>query len=135
MFEAFMGGPLPRAWNAEQSRDEFNKAVALASRADLVVLTAGELPAMSGETASQSSLSLPGRQQELMEAIAATGKPVVLVLINARPFPAIVEAWHPGIQGGNAIADLLFGDATPGGSCRLPGLAARGRFRFSMPTT
>jgi beta-glucosidase len=127
MFEGFMGGPPRKPWSTGQSHDEIGKAVALASRSDIVVLTAGELPAMSGEMASQSSLSLPGRQQELMEAVAATGKPIVLVLINGRPLnllwasghiPAILEAWHPGVQGGNAIADLLFGDATPGG--KLP---------------
>ncbi len=99
----------------------------LAKRSDVVVLALGELAMMSGELASQSSLDLPGRQQELMEAIAATGKPVVLVLVNGRPLnitwaashiPAILEAWHPGNEGGNAIADLLFGDANPGG--KLP---------------
>ncbi len=82
---------------------------------------------MSGERASRSSLTLPGRQQQLLEAAVATGKPVVLVLINGRPLditwasqhvPAILEAWYPGTEGGNAIADLLFGDAVPGG--KLP---------------
>ncbi len=82
---------------------------------------------MSGERASRSTLALPGRQQELLEAAVATGKPVVLVLLNGRPLdiawasqhvPAILEAWYPGTEGGNAIADLLTGDATPGG--KLP---------------
>jgi beta-glucosidase len=82
---------------------------------------------MSGEGASRESLELPGRQEQLLEAVAATGKPVVLVLTNGRPLdirwasqhvPAILEVWYPGTQGGNAIANLLFGDAVPGG--KLP---------------
>jgi beta-glucosidase len=82
---------------------------------------------MNGERASRSSLELPGRQEELLEAAVATGKPVVLVLLNGRPLainwaaehvPAILEAWYPGTEGGNAVADLLFGDAVPGG--KLP---------------
>ena len=127
MFEGFMGGKPPAAWTPEQEKAEFAKAVDAAKRADMVVLVLGELAFMSGELASQGSLDLPGRQQELMEAVAATGKPVVLVLVNGRPLnitwaaehiPAILEAWHPGMEGGSAIADLLFGDANPGG--RLP---------------
>jgi len=91
------------------------------------VLALGELQNMSGEAASRASLDLPGRQEQLLEAVTATGKPVVLVLINGRPLdlswasghvPAILEAWHPGAQGGNAVTDLLFGDANPGG--KLP---------------
>lgn len=82
---------------------------------------------MAGEAASRSSIDLPGRQQELLEAVVALGKPVVLVLINGRPLsivwasehvPAILEAWEPGSEGGNAVADILFGDANPGG--KLP---------------
>ena len=127
MFEGLMGGKPPAAWTPEQEKAEFAKAVDVAKRADVVVLVLGELAFMSGELASQGSLELPGRQQELMEAVAATGKPVVLVLVNGRPLnitwaaehiPAILEAWHPGMEGGSAIADLLFGDANPGG--RLP---------------
>jgi beta-glucosidase len=127
MFEGFGGGKPPAAWTPEQEKAELAKAVDAAKRADTVVLVLGEKSMMSGELASQGSLDLPGRQQELMEAVAATGKPVVLVLVNGRPLnitwaaehiPAILEAWHPGMEGGNAIADLLFGDANPGG--RLP---------------
>ncbi len=102
----------------------FDQAVATAKRNDLVVLVLGEGALMAGEAASNSSLRLAGRQQELLEAVAATGKPVVLVLINGRPLniswaaehvPAILEAWEPGTQGGPAVADVLFGDANPGG--------------------
>jgi beta-glucosidase len=127
MFDGFMGPKPTEPWTAERSKAEFEKAVALAKHSDLVILTTGELALMSGELASQASLNLPGNQQQLMEAMAGTGKPVVLVLINGRPLniswaaahvPAIIEAWHPGTEAGNAIADLLFGDATPGG--KLP---------------
>ncbi len=128
MFDFIMSrGPAPKPWTEEQSRDELAKAVDLAKRSDAVVLVLGELAMMSGEMASQSSLDLPGDQQRLMEAIEATGKPVVLVLVNGRPLdiawaaehvPAILEIWHSGVEGGNAAADLLFGDATPGG--KLP---------------
>lgn len=127
MFEAILHIPQPEPWPAERVRAEFDRAVALARRADVVVLVLGELSMMSGELASQSTLELPGLQQELLEAVTAAGKPVVLVLVNGRPLnitwaatriPAILEAWHPGTEGGNAIADLLFGDANPGG--KLP---------------
>ena len=127
MFDVMMGKPQPTPWTAAQSQAEFDRAVELAGRSDLVVLVAGELATMSGELASQASLELPGRQVDLIKAVAATGKPVVLVLVNGRPLdiskvaervPVILEVWHPGVEGGNAIADLLAGDATPGG--KLP---------------
>jgi len=82
---------------------------------------------MAGEAASRASLDLPGRQEELLKAVAALGKPVVLVLLNGRPLsinwaaeniPAILEAWEPGSEGGHAVADILFGNANPGG--KLP---------------
>ncbi len=127
MFDTIMGGKRPEPWSAEKADAEFARAVDLARRSDLVVLALGEAASMDGEIASQASLELPGRQRELLDAIAATGKPVVLVLINGRPLniawaaeriPAILEAWHPGNEGGTAIADLLFGDANPAG--KLP---------------
>ncbi len=124
MFDQIMGGPKPEAWSADREKVEFERAVDLARRSDLVVMTLGELGLMSSEAASQSSLELPGRQQALLEAVTATGKPVVLVLLSGRPLnlvwasarvPAILEAWHPGQEGGNGIADVLFGDVTPSG--------------------
>lgn len=117
----------PPAWTDEQAADEFRKAVELAKNAELVVMVLGENQDMSGEAASRSTLELPGRQLGLLQAVAATGKPIVLVLLNGRPLditwakeniPAILEAWYPGSEGGNAVADLLFGDAVPGG--KLP---------------
>jgi beta-glucosidase len=102
-------------------------AVEAANNADAVVLAVGESSAMSGEAASRSTLDLPGIQNALVEAVASTGKPVVLVLMNGRPLsiawaeahiPAIMETWFLGVQTGNAIADLLFGDYSPRG--KLP---------------
>ena len=108
----------------EQARKAFNDAVATAKRNDVTVLVLGEIALMSGEGASRSSLKLSGGQQELLEAVIATGKPVVLVLVNGRPLdiswaaehvPAILETWYSGSQAGNGIADVLFGDANPAG--------------------
>ena len=108
----------------QQAKQAMETAVALAGRSDLSILVLGEIDLMSAEAASRSSLKLSGGQQELLEAVVATGKPVVLVLVNGRPLdiswaathvPAILEAWYPGSQGGNAVADVLFGDANPAG--------------------
>ncbi len=113
--------------NAEEAQHSIDEAVALAKQSDVAVLVLGEIDLMSGEYASRSSLKLSNRQEELLEAVSATGKPVVLVLVNGRPLdiswaaehvPAILEAWYPGSQGGNGIADILFGDANP--SAHLP---------------
>ena len=105
----------------------FGEAVAAAQAADQVVLALGESREMSGEAASRSTIDLPGMQEELIQAIKATGKPFVVVLFNGRPLaledivgdaPAILEAWFPGVQAGNAVADVLFGKVNPGG--KLP---------------
>ncbi|MGW0531142.1 glycoside hydrolase family 3 N-terminal domain-containing protein [Streptomyces sp. NPDC003032] len=103
------------------------KAVAAAHSADVTVVVVGEPPAMSGEAAARSDIGLPGGQEKLVTAVAATGKPFVVVLVNGRPLtmggwlgaaPAVLEAWHPGLEAGNAIADVLFGTVVPGG--KLP---------------
>ncbi len=102
-------------------------AVDAIKHSDAAVLVMGELQSMNGERASRQSLDLPGDQEKLLETAVATGKPVVLVLLTGRPLtiawaashvPAILNAWYPGTEGGNAVADLLFGDANPGG--KLP---------------
>jgi beta-glucosidase len=112
------------AQTPEEAHKAIEDAVALARRSDVAVLVLGEIDLMSAESASRASLKLSNHQQELLEAVSATGKPVVLVLVNGRPLditwasehvPAILEAWYPGSQGGNGIADLLFGDANPSG--------------------
>jgi beta-glucosidase len=99
-------------------------AVAAAKKADVVVLFLGELAGMSGEASSRSSLDFPGDQLKLANAVIGAGKPVVLVIESGRPLDirwaayhtqAILQAWFPGVQAGNAIADLLFGDASPSG--------------------
>jgi beta-glucosidase len=111
----------------EEIADWLAKAKAAASDADVVVAVMGELSSMSSESASRATLDLPGIQEQLLETVAATGKPLVLVLENGRPLdirwaaehvPAILEAWYPGTEGGNAVADVLFGDVNPGG--KLP---------------
>lgn len=113
--------------SAEEIADAIAKAKAAAAGADVVVAVMGETSSMSGESASRATLDLPGIQREMLEAVAATGKPVVLVLESGRPLdigwasehvPAILEAWYPGTEGGDAVADVLFGDVNPGG--KLP---------------
>ena len=109
----------------------FAEAVRVAREADAVVLVIGEREDMSGEAHSRASLDLPGVQSELARAVyaaaRAAGKPMVVVLMNGRPLsvpwladnvPAIVEAWHLGVQTGPALADVIFGDFNPGG--KLP---------------
>ncbi len=112
------------AQSPEEAKKALDDAVNLAKRSDVAVLVLGEIALMSGEAASRASLKLSGGQEELLEAIAATGKPVVLVLVNGRPLdiswasehiPAILETWYSGSQAGNGIADILFGDANPAG--------------------
>jgi beta-glucosidase len=109
---------------APSSSNELAAAVELAKSADVVVLALGEPLDWSGESASRADLGLPGKQQELFDAVAATGKPVVVVLFNGRPLAlprvqekaaAILEAWFPGTQGANGVADVLFGAVDPAG--------------------
>ncbi len=126
-FDAIFHLKAAPAWTPAQAEEEMAKAITIARSSDLAILVLGEAQNMSGEAASRDSLDLPGQEEKLLEAVTATGKPVVLVLLNGRPLnikwasehvPAILEAWYPGTQGGNAVANLLFGDAVPGG--KLP---------------
>jgi beta-glucosidase len=103
-------------------------AVAQARSADVVVMALGEYQGISGESFDRQSLALPGNQEALLEAVSASGKPLVLVLENGRPLtidwaaqhvPAIVEAWYPGEFGGQAIAEVLFGDRNPSGKLTI----------------
>ena len=106
---------------------ELARAVELAGAADVAIVVLGEWQNQIGELASRSSLELPGRQLELLQAVVATGTPVVLLVMNGRPLdlrwaaehvPAILDIWYPGTRGGEAVANLLFGDVSPGG--KLP---------------
>jgi beta-glucosidase len=126
-FDNFVPGPKKPPQTQEQSEAAFRKAVEAARGAEVVIAVMGEHADMAGEAASRASLDLPGRQEELLKALVALGKPVVLVLLNGRPLsinwaaehvPAIVEAWEPGSEGGHAVADALFGGVNPGG--KLP---------------
>ncbi len=103
------------------------EAVKVASRCDVIVAVVGEAAEMSGESASRTEISLPGSQLELLRALVATGKPVVMVLFTGRPLtinwekeniPAILNVWFGGTQAGSAIADVIFGNANPSG--KLP---------------
>ena len=114
----------PEGFDAES---EFRRAVDIARDADVAVVVVGEWQNMIGEAASRSSLDLPGGQLELLQAVSATGTPVVLLVMNGRPLdlrwaaenvPAIMDIWYPGTQGGTAVANLLFGKVSPGG--KLP---------------
>ncbi|MEW5798094.1 MAG: beta-glucosidase BglX [Bacteroidota bacterium] len=104
-----------------------SQAVKLAKQSDVVIAVLGESQHVSGEAASKTNLDLPSMQKELLKALHKTGKPIVLVVMNGRPLtlqweadniPAIVEAWHLGVETGNALADVLFGDYNPSG--KLP---------------
>ena len=132
LFDMF-GGNMPADPEGFDEEAEFRQAVDLARGADVAVVVAGEWQNMIGETASRSSLELPGRQLELLQAVVETGTPVVLLVMNGRPLdlrwpaehvPAILDIWYPGTRGGEAAANLLFGDVSPGG--KLP---------FSWPRT
>jgi beta-glucosidase len=127
MIDSFLGTKLPPPPTAAEVADWIAKAKTAATDSNLVIAVLGETAAMNGEGASRATLDLPGMQEQMLETVAATGKPVVLVLESGRPLdirwavehvPAILEAWYPGTEGGNAVADVLFGDVNPGG--KLP---------------
>jgi beta-glucosidase len=132
MFDMF-GGNRPEDPEGFDAEAEFGRAVDIADAADVAVVVVGEWQNMIGEAASRSSLELPGRQLELLQAVVGTGTPTVLLVMNGRPLdlrwaaenvPAILDVWYPGTQGGAAVANLLFGDVSPSG--KLP---------FSWPRT
>ena len=119
------------------------EAVEAAKRSDMAVVVLGDSRRTVGESLSRTSLDLPGRQLELVQAVYATGKPVVVVLLNGRPLsvnwvhkyvPAIVEGWFPGAQGGTAIAEVLFGDYNPSGKLTVTFPKTVGQIPFNFPT-
>jgi beta-glucosidase len=133
---------LPEPLSAGE-QNEVNKAVDIAKKSDLAIVVLGDSSKTVGESASRSSLDLPGRQLELVQAVYATGKPVIVILINGRPIsinwvnkyvPGIIEAWFPGAQGGTALADVLFGDYNPGGKLTITFPKTVGQIPYNFPT-
>lgn len=127
----------------DDEQAEIDKAVENARQADVAVVVLGGGQRTCGENKSRTSLDLPGRQLQLLQAIQATGKPVVLILINGRPLsinwadkfvPAILEAWYPGSKGGMALADILFGDYNPGGKLTVTFPKTVGQIPFNFPS-
>lgn len=119
-----------------------DSAVALAKKADAIVIALGEDERMVGESKTRTGLDLPARQLQLLQAMQATGKPVILVLINGRPLtinwaqkytPAIIEAWFPGATGGKAIAESIFGDYNPGGKLAVTFPKTTGQIELNFP--
>lgn len=132
---------LPTPLTSEEQQ-EIDKAVSNALKSDVAIVVLGGNSRTCGENKSRSSLELPGRQLDLLKAVKATGKPVVLIMINGRPnsinwadkyVPAILEAWYPGSQGGIAIADVLFGDYNPGGKLTVTFPKSVGQIPFNFP--
>ena len=125
-----IGGSITYAKGTEilgSSEEGFGAAVDAAKQADVVVMALGESSEMSGEAGSRAYLDLPGNQEKLLETVAASGRPIVVLVFSGRPLvltwaaehvSAIMETWFPGTEAGNAIADLLWGDVTPTG--KLP---------------
>ena len=126
----------------DEEQKEIDKAVSQAKQADVAIVVLGGGQRTCGENKSRSSLDLPGRQLDLLKAVVATGKPVVLVLINGRPLsinwadkfvPDILVAWDPGSKGGIAVADILFGDYNPGGKLTVTFPKTVGQIPFNFP--
>jgi beta-glucosidase len=139
------GWPETEIIPAPLSNDErtgIEKAVAAAKNTDVIIAVLGENEKTVGESLSRTSLDLPGRQQQLLEALYATGKPVILVLITGQPLtinwadrfvPAMLEAGFPGPSGGKAIAEAIFGDYNPGGKLSMTWPKSTGQIEFNFP--
>jgi len=127
IFDSQAPEPKPTLLTDDARDAEFAHAIDYVRQSDVAILVLGEAQNMNGERASRATLTLPGKQQQLLEAAVATGKPIVLVLMTGRPLDitwasehvsAILNIWYPGTEGGNAVANLLTGDAVPSG--KLP---------------
>ena len=125
-----------------EERAMMDEAVEKAKKADLIIAFLGEDDRIVGESRSRTSLDLPGSQRTFLMKLKETGKPIVLVLLNGRPLsvnwanahiPAIVEAWFPGLHGGTAIADVLFGKYNPGGKMPVTTPRTAGEIPFNFP--
>jgi beta-glucosidase len=126
----------------DKEQNEINNAVNQAKNADVIVAVVGEGYDQVGESLSRTGLNLPGRQLKLIQALQATGKPVVMVMINGQPLtvnwenkyvPAILEAWFPGPESGKVIAETLFGDNNPGGKLPITFPKTVGQIEFNFP--
>lgn len=133
---------LPEPLTRKES-DDIAAAVEVAKKADAAIVVLGDQSTTVGESASRSSLDLPGRQLDLLRAVSAAGKPVILVLINGRPasinwankyVSGILEAWFPGAHAGTAIADVLFGDYNPGGKLPITFPKTVGQIPYNFST-
>ncbi len=140
--ERFPESDVYREPPSKAARKGIEAAVGAARDVDVIVAVLGEVEEISKESASRVSLNLPGNQQDLLEALQATGKPVVLVLSNGRPLTvnwaekhvsAIVEMWFPGELGGTALADVLFGDYNPSGRLPITFPKSVGQVPFNFP--
>lgn len=127
---------------SDSEKDSIQNAVEKAEDCDVIIAVLGEDEYRTGESRSRTSLDFPGRQQELLEALYATGKPVVLVLINGQPLtinwadkyiPSILETWFPSCQGGTVIAETLFGDYNPGGKLTVTFPKSVGQIELNFP--
>ena len=127
---------------SDSEKDGIQNAIEKAEDCDVIIAVLGEDEYRTGESRSRTSLDLPGRQQELLEALYATGKPVVLVLINGQPLtinwadkyiPSILETWFPSCQGGTVIAETLFGDYNPGGKLTVTFPKSVGQIELNFP--
>lgn len=132
---------VPTDLTAEE-KQSMEEAIRAAADCDVIIAALGEDESCTGESKSRTDLSLPGRQQQLLEALHATGKPVVLILINGQPLtinwaarniPSILEAWFPNQLGGTAIAQTLFGDYNPGGRLSVTFPKTTGQIEFNFP--
>jgi beta-glucosidase len=121
-------GLLPKVQLTVDDGSNLQTAVEHARSAEAVIIALGEYQGISGESFDRQSLDIPGSQEALLESVAATGKPVIVVLENGRPLtigwaadhiPAILEAWYPGEFGGQAVAEVLFGDYNPSGKLTI----------------
>lgn len=125
-----------------EEQDGINRAVAAAKDVDVIVACLGEDDMTTGEGRSRTSLDFPGRQQQLLEALYATGKPVILVMVNGQPLtinwankyvPSILETWFPSYRGGAVVAKMLFGEITPSGKLPITFPKTIGEVEFNFP--
>ena len=133
---------LPEPLTKDEQR-MIDEAVEATKNSEVAIVVLGDSVKTVGETTSRTSLDLPGRQLELVQAVHAVGKPTIVVLLNGRPMsinwvnkyvPGVIEGWFPGAQGGTAIAEVLFGDYNPSGKLTMTFPKTVGQIPFNFPT-